>query len=146
MAEGDGTVYNNFKEQLLAGTIDLSGDSTGHTIKAILVTSHSLDIDNDAAYSDVSGDECSGTGYTAGGETLTNQAVTQDNANDRADFDADDVTWTGLDVSAGGDPNYVILYDDDAADALIAAWEIATGTNGGDWTVQWHADGILLLT
>jgi hypothetical protein len=146
MAEGDGTVYNNFKEQVLAGTIDLSGDSTGHTLKLILVTGHSLDIDNDAAYSDVSGDECSGTGYSAGGETLTSQALTQDNTNDLAKFDADNVTWSSLDVSGGGDPNYAILYDDDADDCLIAAWEIATATNGGDWTIVWNADGILTLS
>lgn len=144
MAEGDGHVYNNMFEQLFLGEYDLGNGAD--TIKLILVTGHSLDIDNDAGYADVSGDECSGTGYSAGGETLTNQAVTQDNTNDRADFDADDVTWSSLDVSGGGDPNYTIMYDDThASDILMAAWEITTGTNGGDFTIQWHADGIFLM-
>ena len=72
------------------------------------------------------------------------QAVAQDNANDRASFDGDDVTWTGLDV---GTPNYAIIYDSThALDVLIGAWEIATASNGGDYTLQWHGDGILLLT
>lgn len=141
MAEGDGSIYNNFKEQILIGTFDLS--NAADVIKVILVTGHSLDIDLDAAYADVSGDEESGTGYTAGGEILANQAVTQDNANDRADFDGDDVTWTGLDV---GTPNYAIMYSVTASNLLIAAWEIATASNGGDYTLEWHADGILLLT
>lgn len=143
MAEGDGTIYNNFKEQLLLGEIDLGSGSPQDSIKVCLVTGHSLDIDGDASYADVSGDEVSGTGYSAGGEELTSQSVSQDNSNNRAAFDADNVTWTGLDA---GTPNYAIMYDDDASDCLIAAWEITTASNGGDYTLQWHASGILLLT
>jgi hypothetical protein len=145
MAEGDGHVYNNFKEQLFLGTIDLGGNSTGHELKLMMVTGYSLDIDADQVYADVSADECSGTGYSAGGETLTSQAVTQDDANDRAKFDADNVPWTALDVSGGGQPNYVILRDV-TFDCLLAAWEITTATNGGDYTIQWHTNGIFLLT
>lgn len=143
MAEGDGHIYNEFCEELFKGSYNLANG--GDTIKLILVTGHSLDIDNDTTYASVSADECSGTGYSAGGETLTNQAVTKDNTNDRADFDADDVTWSSLDVSGGGDPDYTILYDNTSSDLLMAAWEITTGTNGGDYTIQWHADGIFLL-
>lgn len=142
MAEGDGTVYNNCKEQFFKKQMDFVND----TFKLILVTGHVLDIDNDAAYADVSADECSGTGYTAGGETLTGKAVTQDNVNNRGAFDANNVTWTGLDVHVAGDPNYTILYDDTASDILVCAWEIDTGTNGGDYTIEFHADGVLLLT
>lgn len=142
MAEGDGTVYNNFKEQVLLGELDLG--NAADVIKVILVTGHTLDIDNDVSYSDVSADEESGTGYTAGGETLANQAVAQDNANDRASFDSDNVTWTGLDV---GTPNYAIMYDSThASNLLIAAWEITTASDGSDYILLWNADGILLLT
>ena len=143
MAEGDGHLYNNFKEQLLNGLFDLSDDSAASVIKCILVTGHSLNIDTHVVLTDVSGDEEVGTGYTAGGATLANQATAQDNVNDRASFDANDVTWTGLDV---GTPNYAILYDDTNADTLIGAWEITTASNGGDYTLQWHANGIILLT
>lgn len=142
MAEGDGTIYNNFKEQILLGELDLG--NLADTIKVMLVTSYSLVIDGDLGYSDVSGVEESGTGYSAGGETLGSQAVTQDDANDRGKFDGANVTWTGLDV---GTPNYAIMYDDTHASKwLIAAWEIATASNGGDYTLEWHTDGILLLT
>ena len=142
MAQGDGLLYNNFKEQILLGELDLGNGAD--TIKVILVTGHSLDIDGDSAYADVSGDEESGDGYSAGGETLANQAVSQDDANDRADFDGDDVTWTGLDV---GTPSHAIMYDSThASDVLIGAWELTTASNGGDYTLQWHADGIVLLT
>jgi hypothetical protein len=140
MAEGDGAIYNNFKEQVMNGEFDLTDD----TIKVGLVTGHSPDIDTHTQWSDVSGDEESGTGYSAGGATLGSKAVTQDNDNDRGKFDAGDVTWSGLDV---GTPSHAIMYDDThASDLLIAYWELSTASNGGDYTLQWHANGIILLT
>jgi hypothetical protein len=142
MAEGDGVVYNNFKEQILLGELDLG--NAADTIKVILVTGHTPNIDTHVSYSDVSGDEESGSGYTAGGETLANQAVLQENSTDRASFDADDVTWTALNV---GTPSHAIAYDSThVSDYLIAYWEVTTASNGGDYTLQWHANGILLLT
>ena len=144
MAEGDGTLYNNFKEQLLLGELDLGSGSPADDIKVCLVTGYSLDIDAHTGYANVSGSEVSGTGYVAGGESLTGQSVAQDDVNDRAKFDADDVTWTGLDA---GTPNYAIMYDDThASKLLIGAFAIATASNGGDYTLQWHANGILLAT
>ena len=142
MAEGDGSVYYFFKESLLIGHIALGADSLAHVVKVMLVTGHTLDTVNDEDYADVSADECSGTGYTAGGETLGSQTVTNALA---TKFDGADVTWSSLNVSGGGDPNYAIMYDSDY-DVLMFAWEIATATNGGNWTLQWHADGIATLT
>lgn len=140
MAEGDATVFNEFKEQLLLGAIDLVND----VINVALVTGYTLDIDGDAGWADVSVNEVSGTGYTAGGKALASKSVSQDNANDRAAFDAANVTWSSLNA---GTPNYAIMYDGThASDALIAAWELATASNGGDYTLQWHANGILLLS
>jgi len=68
MAEGDGALYNNFKEQVMEGEFDLA--SGADTIKVILVSGHSTDIDSHTQYTDVSGDEYgAGSGYTVGGET-----------------------------------------------------------------------------
>lgn len=143
MAEGDGYIYNNFKEQVMEGAFNLLTD----TIKVALVTAHSPDIDAHDDWTDASGDEESGTGYTAGGETLGSVTVTQDDANDRGIFDGADVTWTGLDV---GTPSHAIMYDDTiaapVADLLIAYWEVTTASNGGDYTLQWNATGIITLT
>ena len=140
MAEGDGVIYNNFKENLLLGTFDLVSD----VVKVCLVTGYTPDIDTHVSYSDVSANEESGTGYTAGGATLASKAVTQDNANNRGKFDAANVTWTALDV---GTPSDAIMYDDTtSANLLMAYWELTTASNGGDYTLQWHGDGILLLT
>jgi len=140
MAEGDGTIYNNAKEQFFLKVFDFVND----TFKLMLVNNgHSLDIDGDSTYADVSGDEEAGDGYTAGGETVTSKSVTQDNSNDRAAFDFDNVTWNSLDV---GTPGYAILYDDTASDYLVVAWELGRASNGGDYTVQIHSDGAILLT
>lgn len=144
MAEGNGAIYNNFKEQILLGQLDLGADSPADEIKVMLVTGHTPDIDNHVGYSDVSADEVSGAGYTAGGEILTGQDVTQDNVNDRAAFDAGDVIWPGLDA---GTPSHAIMYDNShPSKLLIAYWEIETASNGGDYMLQWHANGILLAS
>jgi len=142
MAEGDGTLYNNFKEELMLGQIDLVDD----TVKVALVTGHTPDIDTHDFFDDVSGDEESGTGYTAGGETLASKTVTQDNTNDRAAWDAADVTWSGLDV---GTPSHAIVYKSTgvaSTSALIGYWELETASNGGDYTLQWGANGLITAT
>ena len=139
MAEGDGTLYNEFKRALLAGEIDLDA----HTIKVALVTGYTPDTDAHTGWSDVSGDEVSGMGYSAGGEALANKAVSLESGDDRGKFDADDVTWSSLDA---GTPSHAILYDDShASDALIGYIEISTASNGGDYTLQWSSDGIVYL-
>lgn len=139
MAEGDGVIYNEFKYRLGTGAIDLAND----TLKMILVAGHSVDIDGDTTYADVSGDEVSGTGYTAGGATLSGVAWAKDTSGDRAWLDANNVTYTGLDV---GTPSHAILYDDTASDYLIAAWEVTTPSNTGNYTLQFGASGIMQAT
>ena len=140
MAQGEGALYNEFKEELFLGKIDMDG----HTFKMILVTGYTPNIDSHNGYSDVSASEESGAGYTSTGVTLSNKAVTKDTTNDRAKFDADDVTWTGLNV---GTPSHAILYDDShGSKCLVAYWEVTTPTNGGNYTLQFGANGIILLT
>lgn len=147
MAEGDGALYNSFKAGLMEGTFNLA--SAGHTLKMILVSGYTPDIDLHDEYADVSGDEYgTGDGYTAGGATLGSQTVTQDNTNDRGVFDAANVTWSSLGALTPATPSHCILYDDTVAgDPLICYWELGTtATNGGDYTLQFSATGIMTLT
>jgi len=68
-------IYNKFKLEALKGSIDLSSD----TIKVMLLTSsYTPNIDTDIFIDDVSANEITGTGYTAGGATIANPTVTQD--------------------------------------------------------------------
>lgn len=143
MAEGDGALYNEWKKEVLSGNHNHANG--GNTFKLMLLTAHSPNIDTHANYDDISGDEITGTGYTQYGETLTGQVVTKDNTNDLGKWDASAVTWTGLDA---GTPSHAVLYDDThASDSLVCYFEVATASNGGDYTIDWHAtSGILLLT
>jgi hypothetical protein len=149
MAEGDITVYNDFKERLFHGVHILSGT----TVKLTLHTGYTPNIDTHQVWADsgVSSTEYgTAAGYTAGGKTLTGLTVTQDNTNDRAAWDADDVTWTSLGALTPATPSHAILWNDTPtapADPLIAYIVLGTtATNGGNYTIQWHANGILLLT
>lgn len=147
MAQGDLVVYNAFKEDLLKKVHDLVND----TIKVTLHTGYTPNIDTHQVRSDVSGTEYgSGSGYTAGGVTLGSKAVTQDDTNNRAAFDAADAAWTSLGPLSPATPSHAIIWNDtptSPADPLIAYVELGTtATNGGNYTLAWHANGILLLS
>lgn len=146
-------VYNAFKVASAKAEIDLDGD----TIWAALVMSNTTagsendDITNMDDFAAL--DECDGANYVR--KKLTNKVVNQDNTNDRAEFDADDITWSDLgngtrqivgvvlyvDADDDGDPA------DDASNPVIAYIEFASPVNpgGGDFTVIWDAEGILQL-
>lgn len=132
------------------GVFDLA--AAADTIKVILVSAHTPNIDTHAVLLDVSGDEYgAGLGYTVGGETLAGQSTAQDNPNDRGVFDGTDLTWSTLGALTPATPSHAIMYDDTPAapqaDPLIAYWVLgSTATNGGDYTLQWGANGIILLT
>ncbi len=135
-------LYNKGKTEILKGGIDLLTD----TIKAALVTSsYTPDKDADTFFDDVT-NEVSGTGYTAGGKALANKTVTQDDTNDRAEFDADDATWTVATITARA----AVVYKDTgtASTSLLIAY-IDFGqdysTLGEDFTVEWDTEGILYL-
>jgi len=140
-------IYNSFKKKIMDGSIDLDTN----TIKVVLVTSsYTPNIDTHTQYSHIT-NQVTGTGYTAGGATLANKSVAVDTTNDRAKFDADDTTWTTASVTARGaiiykyvdnagnpdDTSPLICYKDFGADV--------TSTNA-DFTIKWHADGILYLS
>ena len=96
-------VYNRAAKEILDGTIDL----VAHTIKVMLVTSsYVANRDNDFVDAGGANDpidhELSGTGYGAGfggsgRKTLSNKAFSEDDPNDRGEFDNTlDLTWTGI--------------------------------------------------
>jgi hypothetical protein len=142
MAEGDGALYNDFKEQLLRGLHDLVNDE----IKVSLHSGYTPNIDTHQVFADVSGTQMSGTGYTSGGTTIGNSStrtVTQDNSADRALFDGPDASWTQINV---GTPSHAIMRNNtQSGGPLIGYWELGRATNGGDYALQWNAVGIITL-
>jgi hypothetical protein len=137
-------VYNAAKKYLLNGSVDLDTD----TLKLMLVTSsYTPDIDAHAFRSDVT-NEVTGTGYSSGGTALANKTVIQDNTNDRAKFDADDVSWPSSTITARGAVLYKSRGGAASADELICYFDFGSdkSSSSGTFTVQFNANGILLLS
>lgn len=133
-------IYNAFKKNIMDGSIDLDTD----TIKVMLVTSvYTPDQDAHEFISDVT-NEVSGTGYTAGGATVANGTVTQDNTNDKGVYDGDDITWVASTITARG----AVIYKDTGVTTtspIIAYLDFGTdqSSSNGPFTIQFNADGIL---
>ena len=108
----------SFKSEILQEGHQLATD----TIKIALYTSSASLGATTTAYS--TSNEVSGTGYTAGGVTLTSAAVSTTGTT--AHFDADDPTWTSASFTANG----ALIYNDTNSDKAIAVLAF-----GGDFTV-----------
>lgn len=87
--------------------------------------------------------EVAGTGYTAGGETLTGKAIAADDANDRAEFDASDASWAGLNV--GGVSGVVVYKSTGTAstDVPIAYYDTRLVLSGQDLVVAWDPETLV---
>lgn len=135
MASG---IYNRFKANTLKKIVDLVNDDVK---VALLSNAYTFNPDHNV-FADVSANEITGTGYTAGGNSLTGKTVTQDNTNDKAVFDADDVSWTSATITA----RYAVLYDNTLATKdLIGVVDFGgdVSVTNGNLTIVWSANGIL---
>lgn len=138
------TCYNKAAYNFASVGVNWASD----TIKMLLVgTGYSFSPDHNFV-SDVSANEISGGGYVR--KTLANKTVTEDDTNDRAKLDADDVTWTALGSAAGTVSGAIVFKDAggaDSANPLICFLDFTnTPANGGDFTVQFSADGVLYIS
>ena len=145
MAQGDGFIYNNFKERVMEGAFNLA--SGGDTLKVALLGTYTKDRTH-SVYGSISGSEYNtGAGYTSGGNALSGQDVTETSTT--GTFDATDLTFTSLGPLTPSHPVYAVMYRTagSPANELIAGWETSgTAPNGGNWTLQWGVNGIIILT
>lgn len=120
----------SFKVELLKGVHDFT-NSTGDTFKIALLKSASAGTGTYGAastnYSDITGnsDETSGTGYSAGGNTLTNVTPTSDSTTAITDFA--DTTWSSASFTTCG----AMIYNSSVANEAVAVLSF-----GGDQTVS----------
>jgi len=94
-------------------------------------------------------DEADGANYVR--KALADEAVTADEANDRGEFDATDVTWTALGVGTRQYAGLVVFkFVTNDADSIPIYWIDSGGFpfwgNGGNVTAQWNAEGIGQVT
>jgi len=116
----------SFKSELLGGTHDLDTD----TIKIALFTSSATLDATTTAYSTTN--EVSGTGYTAGGNTLGSATISTSGTTAFIDFA--DTTWSSATITANG----ALIYNfskSNKAIAVLAFGGDKTSTNG-DFTIQ----------
>lgn len=121
----------SFKKAVLDGEMDFSSD-TAQTFKIALFTSDATLSAATTAYS--TSNEVSGTGYTAGGETLT-IATNPTTSGTTAYLDFDDVTWSSATITARGALVYKADGSGNPAVAVLDFGADKTST-AGDFTVQ----------
>ena len=138
-------LYGQFLSQALNKEIDWDTD----TIKvALLTNSYTPDQDAHNYYDDVVANEVTGTGYTAGGNTLANKTNTYNSATNVIVLDADDTTWSSSTITA----RYAVVYDatpaTNATKPLIGYVDFGSdqSSSNGNFTITWDATGIVRIT
>ena len=90
-------------------------------------------------YADVSANEVVGTGYTAGGATLSGRAVAYDGTN--AYLSATNSQWTTATFTA----RYAVVYETSGG-KIRAIYDFLDKTvTGGTFTIQWNASGLIKI-
>ncbi|KFZ25929.1 MAG: hypothetical protein KQ78_01885 [Candidatus Izimaplasma bacterium HR2] len=136
-------MYGNALLKALSKEIDFLVD----TIKvALLVTGYTPDQDAHIYWDDVSASEVSGTGYTAGGDTLVGKGLTYDGPSNTIKLDGTDTTWSASTITA----YYAVVYVDTgvpATSALICYIDFGQNeiSSNGDFKITWHVDGIATI-
>lgn len=134
---------------LIAKAFNKEIDFDSDTIKvALLSSSYTPNQDTHDYWDDVSANQVTGTGYTAGGATLANKSVTYTSGTNVTKFDADDVSWTSSTITA----RYAVIYDDtpatNATKPLIAYIDFGSdqSSSSGTFSIVWDAAGIFTTT
>ncbi len=122
----------SFKKQLLEGEHNFKS-SGGNTFKIALYTSSATLDSSTTAYSATN--EVSGTGYSAGGATLTNVSPTTSGTTAYIDFS--DVTWSTSTITARG----AMIYNSTAVNytnPAVCILDFGTDktSTAGDFTIQ----------
>lgn len=151
MAAGNWTAYQAGKLAITKAQIDLS--STTNIFCVLAGTGYTPTVNTDATYADVSANEVTGTGYTAGGAVLPSDTDTATSGTVKWTSGA--VSWSSSTVTA---KYAVLIYRASAGsasstDKLIAYCDLNTAggsstisTTNGTLTVTMNASGIATLT
>lgn len=139
------TWYTNGLDQCVKANVDWIND----TIKLALVAdTYTPDQDVHDFWDDVSANEVSGTGYTAGGQALASKATNIDGVNHQVEIRAADVTWASSTITA----RYGVIYKDTGAagtSPLLAYIDFGSNksSDNGDFTVDFdQTEGVLRIT
>ena len=124
---------SSFKQELLEGIHNFAA-AGGDTFKIALYTSSATLSSATTAYT--ASNEASGTGYTAGGQTLTNVGVSLSGTTAYLDFN--DVTWTTATISAAG----ALIYNSSQSNKAVAILSFGGtySSTAGNFTLTFPAN------
>ena len=125
------SLTNTFKEELLGGyhSFNASGDTpAGSAFKIALFTNSATLGSTTTAYA--ASNEVSGSGYSAGGNALTNTGVAKSTVTSYTDFS--DTSGTSASFTARG----CLIYNSSSISGLTSNASVATIDFGGDKTVS----------
>jgi hypothetical protein len=142
--------YNIAAKMLLDGDLDFDAPDD---IRVMLLETDAEDRDHaDLAEIITAGAvELTSTNYSR--QALGSEATSQDDANDRAEFDAADATFSGVEQASAETVVAAIVYlhvdgtnANDIPIAHIDSGGFPITPNGSDITITWSAEGILQLS
>lgn len=135
-------IPNTFKKALLDARL-----SGADLYMMLLSDSHTTDIDTQEFIDDVSANEVSGTGYTAGGVQIAGEATSQDNTDNEGVLDCNDIVLTSSSFTA----RYGVLYDNTGTPSTSRIWAIYDFASnkladGGSFTITINSEGLINIT
>ena len=122
------SMVTSFKSELMSGLHDFDNPG-GNTFKIALYTSSATLGASTTAYSATN--EVTGTGYTAGGETLTSVSPTTSGTTAYVDFA--DVTWSSSTITANG----ALIYNANSSNAAVVTLAFGSdkSSSNGDFVI-----------
>ena len=126
------SLVNTFKTELLKGlhSFDTSGATPAGNVFKIALYTNSTTIDTTTTAYGGPSDEVSGSGYSSGGNALTNTGVGTTTVTSFTDFS--DTSWTSASFTARG----CLIYNTASITGLTANRAVCSITFGGDKTVS----------
>lgn len=141
-------LYGKYKENLFtqANPVDFDDNATTTAKVALVTASYIPNVDTHDFWNDVSVNEVSGTGYTAGGNAVGNKSVSTPSSG-VVTIDADDPATWAQNAAGFTTARYAILYKDTgntATSPLIAYYDMTSdrGNVSGDFAIALDAAGI----
>ena len=129
------TVYTAFKKQLMEKVVDLVND----TFKIGLLSAYTITA-SDVTWGSLTGaTETSGTGYTAGGITLSGLAVTTSSTT-AVWTSSSNPTWSGATFSAA----YAVIYDTTVSSDVVGVFDFGgtQSVSGGTFEIEWSSSPV----
>lgn len=134
------------EKMMNATSLPTNGLESETAVKVLMVTdSEAPNFDTHDFRNDITA-EVTGTGYTAGGNTLTSTELTL--ASGVLTYDAADISWSSSTISnAMAGVGYFARGGASSADELVFLSDFVTAasSSSGTFTIQWHASGIFTV-